>query len=411
LNPLKPRDVLNPMIEARASKIEDPVAKLRFLKDTDKRVGGVEKALGRPQYWWLRSGKFWLAIGFLLMIPTMSLFRSQSVSPRAASADVLPQGMGVPVQPAKARPEAPLEKVYLVDSKDGIESWSNGLHVQTRYTTTNRPREYYVWNRNQPNSTLTQLPAKQPAGIVFHTTESTLEELEEQKLRRLKLLGQSLLSYVQKEKAYHYVIDRFGRVYRIVAETDAANHAGKSTWADDQWAYIGLNDSFLAISFETQTRPGDEAPIISQAQVDSGRMLTRMLRARYGIKAQNCVTHAQVSINPSNWQIGYHTDWAGNFPFEAIGLPDNYAQPLGSLYVFGFNYDATFFAATGARMWNGVVGSEDLLREKAQRESISVAQLRNQLRSQYRRLSALLPEGNKASASAEADSNSREETK
>lgn len=398
------------MIEARASKIEDPIAKLRFLKDTDKRVGGVEKALGRSQYWWLRSGKLWLAIGFLLMIPTMSLFRSQSVSPRAANANVLPQVAGAPVV-AKARPEAPLEKVYLVDSRDGIESWSNGLHVQTRYATSNRPREYYVWNRKEPNSTLTQLPSRQPAGIVFHTTESTLEELEEQKLRRLKLLGQSLLSYVQKEKAYHYVIDRFGRVYRIVAETDAANHAGKSTWADDQWAYIGLNDSFLAISFETQTRPGDEAPIISQAQVDSGRMLTRMLRSRYGIKAQNCVTHAQVSINPSNWQIGYHTDWAGNFPFEAMGLPDNYAQPLGSLYLFGFNYDGTFFAATGARMWNGVVVSEDLLRERAQQESISVAQLKNQLRSQYRRLSALLPEGNKASASAEADSNSREETK
>lgn len=400
MNRLKPRDVLNPMIEARASKIEDPVAKLRFLKDTDKRVGQVETVLSRPQYWWLRNRKFWLAVGFLLMIPALSFFRT---SPPVLTADL--SATGTPAARPKPFRELPLEKVWLVDTKNGVESWSNGLRVETRFTTSNRPREYYVWNRNQPSSALTQLPERKAAGIVFHTTESTLEELEEQKLRRLKLLGESLLQYVHKEKAYHYVVDRFGRVFRIVQESDAANHAGKSTWADDKWAYIGLNDSFFAISFETQTRPGDEAPIVSQAQVDSGRMLTRMLRARYGIPAVNCVTHAQVSINPSNFQIGYHTDWAGNFPFEAMGLPDNYALPLASLHLFGFNYDGTFFAATGARMWKGVVSSEDLLREKARQDSISVAQLRTQLRSHYRRLSALLPESGK-SAGSDSDFNS-----
>ena len=385
--------MLIPLIEARASKIEDPIAKLRFLKNTEKRVEQVETILGRPQYWWLRNKKFWLAFACLLMIPTLTLFRSAAPLVRVAEATFNPLGRAA----AKPFREGPLEKVWLVDTKSGVVSWSNGLRIETRFATANRPREYYVWNRNQKSATLTQLPSQQAAGIVFHTTESTLEELEEQKLRRLKLLGESLLQYVTKEKAYHYVIDRFGRVYRIVAETDAANHAGKSTWADEKWAYIGLNDSFLAISFETQTRPGDEAPIVSQAQIDAGRMLTRMLRARYGIAASNCVTHAQVSINPSNFQIGYHTDWAGNFPFEEIGLPDNYAQPLASLQLFGFNYDGTFFAATGARMWKGVVNSEDLLREEARQQSISVAQLRTLLRNQYRRLSALLPDNNKSS--------------
>ncbi len=381
------------MIDARASKIEDPVAKLRFLKNTEKRVGQVETVLGRPQYWWLRNKKFWLAVGCLLMIPTLSLFRS-SAPPISVSNGELSPAAGRGPQPFR---EAPLEKVWLIDSKNGVETWSSGLHIETRFSTSNRPREYFAWNRNQPTSSLVQLADKQAAGIVFHTTESTLEELEEQKMRRLKLLGESLLQYVSKEKAYHYVIDRFGRVFRIVQESDAANHAGKSTWADDKWAYVGLNDSFLAVSFETQTRPGDEAPIISQAQIDSGRTLTRMLRSKYNIPATNCVTHAQVSINPSNFQIGYHTDWAGNFPFEAMGLPDNYSQPLASLNLFGFNYDGTFFAATGARMWKGVVNSEDLLREQAQKNSISVAQLRTQLRNQYRRLSALLPENNRPS--------------
>lgn len=393
------------MIASRASKIEDPVAKLRFLKTTEKRVSQIEDLLLSPRYWWLSNRKTWIAVACLLLIPTLSLLRRSPLPSIDASAVA-----GGKLPAARPAPELPLEKAYLIDHRGGVETWSNGLHIETRFTTSNRPREYYVWNRNAPQASLSRLPSHQAAGIVYHTTESTLEELEETKLRRLKLLGESLLQYVQKEKAYHYVIDRFGRVFRVVVESDAANHAGKSTWADEEWAYIGLNDSFLAISFETQTRPGDESPEITQAQVDSGRMLTRILRSRYAIRASNCVTHAQVSINPSNFQIGYHTDWAGNFPFEAMGLPDNYEQPLASLFLFGFSYDGTFFAATGARMWKGVVSSEDLLRSRAGKDSISVAQLRTQLRNQYRRLSALLPESNETAGTTDSRaSNPRQE--
>jgi hypothetical protein len=382
---------LNPLIDARASQIDDPIAKLRFLRDTDRRVGQVETVLSRPKYWWLRNKKFWMAVVFLLMIPTVAFFRGPT--PARPDGEVLPAAAP---RSGKKFVEPTLDRVWLVDTKNGIETWSNGLRIETRFATTNRPRGYYAWNRNQQNSSLVDLPKKQPPGIVFHTTESTLEELEEQKTRRLTLLGENLLKFVQGEKAYHYVVDRFGRVWRIVAESDAANHAGKSVWADEKWAYIGLNDSFLAVSFETQTRTGDEAPIVSQAQLDAGRQLTRMLRARYAIPAANCVTHAQVSINPGNFLIGYHTDWAGNFPFEDLALPDNYELPLASLQLFGFNYDGTFFAATGARMWKGVVRAEDLLREEAKEKSLSVAQLRTQLRNQYRRLSALLPENQPA---------------
>ena len=160
--------------------------------------------------------------------------------------------------------------MWLLETKGGVETWSNGLHVETRLTVENRPRDYFVWNRNNPNSSITQLPERIPAGIVFHTTESTMEELEEHRTRRLKLLGEALLQFARKEKAYSYMIDRFGRVFRIVRESDAANHAGKSIWADGKWAYINLNDSFLAISFESESRPGDEMPVISEAQINSG---------------------------------------------------------------------------------------------------------------------------------------------
>src|SRR5205085_5091617 len=92
-----------------------------------------------------------------------------------------------------------------------------------------------------------------PVGIVFHTTESHLVPFEEDENRRLKQLGRNLLDVIRRQRSYHYVIDRFGRVFRVVEESDAANHAGFSIWADAAGIYVNLNDSFLGVSFEGQT--------------------------------------------------------------------------------------------------------------------------------------------------------------
>ena len=50
------------------------------------------------------------------------------------------------------------------------------------------------------------------------------------------------------------MIDRFGRVFRIVRESDSANHAGNSVWADQHWVYVNLNESFFGVAFEAQTQ-------------------------------------------------------------------------------------------------------------------------------------------------------------
>ena len=114
-------------------------------------------------------------------------------------------------------------------------------------------------------------------------------------------------------------------MFRIVNESDTADHAGHSVWADDRYFYVNLNESFIGISFEAQTGAGQRPGPCGDAQVRGAAMLTEMLRSRYKIPGRNCVTHAQVSVNPSNMQIGYHVDWASIFPFEKLGLPDNYA--------------------------------------------------------------------------------------
>ena len=191
--------------------------------------------------------------------------------------------------------------------------------MESEFATANEPRSYYVFERTGKTEPLPE-PRFVPAGIVFHTTESHQAPFEPRQTRQLKKIGRSLLDYVRQNRSYNFVIDRFGRVFRVVQEADAAYHAGKSVWADANFYYINLNHSFLGIAFEAQSAAGEDNPVVSPAQVHAARVLTEMLRSRYNIPATNCVTHAQVSVNPSNMQIGYHKDWAENFPFPEVGL-------------------------------------------------------------------------------------------
>jgi hypothetical protein len=114
-----------------------------------------------------------------------------------------------------------------------------------------------------------------------------------------------------------------------------------------------------------------------------------MLRSRYGIAAENCVTHAQVSVNPQNMRIGSHTDWAGKFPFAGVGLPDNYSLPLASLFVFGFDYDNVFLKATGTR-WRGLDLAELKVARQAAADGLETKQYRATLQHRYKDIASAL---------------------
>jgi hypothetical protein len=234
------------------------------------------------------------------------------------------------------------------------------------------------------------IPGTKPAGIVFHTTESRQAPLEERQNRVLQRIEESLIQYVQRKRAYHFLIDRFGRVYRIVAESDAANHAGYSVWADETSVYVNLNESFLGVSFEAETQPGQVQPSVSPAQVRAAAMLTEMLRSRYAIPAANCVTHAQVSVNPSNLRVGYHTDWASSFPFEQLGLPNNYSRASAAVSLFGFEYDSSFLHRAGTQLYAGIESAERQFREGARKCGRNPAAYRKLLQRRYQeRLGAM----------------------
>jgi hypothetical protein len=127
-----------------------------------------------------------------------------------------------------------------------------------------------------------------------------------------------------------------------------------------------------------------------------------MLRSRYSIAAEDCVTHAQVSVNPQNMLIGAHIDWAAQFPFASLGLPDNYSVPLPSLYAFGFESDSTFARVT-AGGWQGQKLAEAQVARGAEAQGIAPARYRATLRQRYHDIAAVLQEQNQITREVTVD--------
>ena len=173
------------------------------------------------------------------------------------------------------------------------------------------------------------------------------------------------------------MIDRFGRAYRIVRDEFAANHAGNSVWSDGAGVYVNLSASFVGICFEGRgAAMGAEG--INEAQIYAARVLTAVVRSKYGIEDANCVTPGLVSVNPSNRLMGYHTEWVSEFPFEALGLSNKYTSELVAISRLGFGYDQAYVAAAGGK-WPGLEKADAALRDEAANNSVSVEKERQLL--------------------------------
>jgi N-acetylmuramoyl-L-alanine amidase len=368
-----------PLIEWRASRIQDPVERLRFLRHAAE--PGLRLEIGER---FRKAGGWRLVVSVLLWL---SLF-IPAHTPSRARGTIGPSGMS---GTTLAAGNFAVPQVWTVENTPDFDLYSNGLRIENEFAIAGRPRTAYPVFRADATAADFESEKPQgwhsdPAGIVFHSTESHQAPFEISELRSLKRIGRNLLDYVRSQQSYHFVIDRFGRVFRVVGENGIANHAGRSIWSDSKGTYVGLNASFLSIAFESQT---DATVPLSSAQLHAAKVLTGMLRGKFGIPASNCVTHSQVSVNPSNWRIGYHTDWASGFPFSELGLPDNYTQMVPSMLQFGFEYDEAFLAATG-RPWTGLLASAQLIRERARADGESPASYRQRLQERYRKISAQL---------------------
>jgi hypothetical protein len=269
-------------IEWPTRQFADPAHRLRFLCPRSAErialrvfVTALTVAAGLAPAVWL-----WMLSRHLTVASASTRASARGV-PRLAAPSELTSGDGPRIG-----------KVWIVQSTPQYDLYSNGLRVEAQYVIATRPRHYAGLARGvrpSPSPDGAVEWRSDPAGIVYHTTESHLTPFEESRNQSLRQDGEGLLEYVRRHRAYHFVIDRFGRVFRIVRESDSAYHAGNSIWADQNWIYINLNQSFFGVAFEARSEPNGLAGALNAAQIYSGRILTDMLRARYGIAARGHV--------------------------------------------------------------------------------------------------------------------------
>jgi hypothetical protein len=398
-------------LEMRSRAIRDPVAKLRYIRNSLARYEQADRAvkvvpwspLRRLLYRLLsaaglremmrarglslpdsieagarrdiRLARLALAAGLFAVIGGLAaggyaLSRATSPPPVASvAAKLSPVAEPLPALPKGVTPAA----VWTVETGESWEQYSNGLRIDTSYAVASDPRRYRVFDagRGMLDETFDK-----PVGILFHTSESDIWPLDEAYNENLRKSSHDLLKYLNRNKVYHYLIDRFGRVFRVVGEEGKANHAGQAVWTRDNLVYMSLNHSFLGLCFETRWEGGRALPI-TQAQLAAGRNLTELLRQRYDITADMCVGHGLASVNAKKHLIGHHVDWARGFPFEAFGLPNQYARVAPSVAIFGFTYDDEFLKKMN-EPWPGVQEAERVLTAAATDQGKTIEEIRQE---------------------------------
>lgn len=272
-----------------------------------------------------------------------------------------------------------LDKVWLAEEGAGYEFYSNGARILREYEIDGESRRFYSFDLEKPFENADSMQAlTKPVGIVYHLSEGDIVPFDNRYKESLNGISKSLVEYARERKLYNYVIDRFGRIYRIVRDDFAANHAGKSIWSDGRSFHVSLNASFIGVCLEGKSNftstVGPDG--INEAQVYAARVLTAMLRAKYEINDANCVTHGLVSVNLSNRLMGYHTDWVAGFPYEAVGLADKYRTELAAVSRFGFNYDRAYIRAAGGSKWAGLEKTDEAISQATGHNGLSPQQRR-----------------------------------
>jgi hypothetical protein len=277
-------------LEERSRVIRDPVAKLRYIRrslaryqETDRKLqavplspvrwllyrltrldrlrplfsanpnGSLAAAVTRggpaPKQPARPAGASLAAVGILALvgIAAASYQAARGAQAESPGADPVPPPVAenLPSLPAAVVPD----HIWRVEHGKGWELYSSGLRVDTSYAVAGEARRFRVFHTD---TGLQEGVHREPVGILFHTTESDLWPLEESFNKKLLDSSQSLLRYLQRNRVYNYLVDRFGRVYRIVEEEHKANHAGNSIWSRGDSVYLNLNNAFLGVSFETR---------------------------------------------------------------------------------------------------------------------------------------------------------------
>ena len=404
-------------VEGLTREIKDPVERLRFLRNSTRTIRQLEDQipkvppLARPLVYkylgWrgltmlkgdkaagvrrgargkiaaLQIGIVLGGAGLLLGASFGTIRLAASLGRKTPTVEARVHAEPPPAPPHEPTPQPSAEpevltqrpnSIWLVEKGKDYELYSNGLRIDTSQRVKGTKRSYALIDE----ATGGLLPlASDPVGIVFHTTESDILSLEPENNASLLRNSKNLVAYIRKHEFYHYLIDRFGRVYQILNDDSRANHAGVAVWANAGKVYMNLNHAFFGVSFESRFAPEGPLPL-TEAQLQAGRLLTEHLVRRYDIDPKLCVAHGIVSVNQKTRKIGHHVDWAKNFPFKTFGLPDAYDVEPASVRLFGFGYDDDLEKAIGAP-WPGVFKAEAELQRDALKSGRSTDELRQSL--------------------------------
>jgi len=365
-------------LEETSRKINDPVAKLRYLRGS---IAQYEETQARQGPATRRSVALLAGLAAAAVLAFGGAAWHFSRPAVGAQAPAVPPAVAEELRalPAGVTPVT----IWLVEKNETSEHYSNGLRIDTGFEVVGEPRRYRLFAAGPG---MRGEVHEKPVGILFHTSESDIWPLDESYNENLRTSSQNLLRYLQRNKVYNYLIDRFGRVFRVVTDESKANHAGHSVWTKGDDIYLGLNASFLGVSFETRWEGGRALPITA-AQLSAGRSLTDWLRQQWEIDPDMCTGHGLVSINAKKHLIGHHVDWARGFPFEAFGLPDQYARMAPHVALFGLGYDVDFLKVMG-EPWPGVREAERVLETAALDQGRTVEEVRRERQALFDRFQA-----------------------
>jgi len=135
-------------------------------------------------------------------------------------------------RPAEASPPLPIGvapvRTWRVDSGAAFELYSNGLRIDTTYAVGGDPRRYRVFTVGKgmgPRSTTGRSAS-------FTTPRrATSGPWRSRSTRSCATRARTSSATSGRTRSTHYLIDRFGQVFRVVEEKDKANHAGMSVWS------------------------------------------------------------------------------------------------------------------------------------------------------------------------------------
>ena len=111
---------LNRLIEWRAQRIQDPLERLRFLRQATTSSMSLQATLVKPRRWQMAAASLLFA---MVTISAFTLARQPASTTAASLPERLSARGGVQLMP----------KVWLVETKQDSEVYSNGLRVENKY--------------------------------------------------------------------------------------------------------------------------------------------------------------------------------------------------------------------------------------------------------------------------------------